>query len=455
MTSFPGTESALNSAKWIRPIPSTWRYIRLKWTISSSKNGVWGDEPDGGNDDIVCIRVADFDRSQLSTVAVPPTSRRVERSQRHGRLLKFGDLLLEKSGGGDKQPVGALVSYSSTEPGVCSNFIARLVPARGQHCRYLTYLHASLYFQRVNLRSIKQTTGIQNLDQEMYLDEVVAIPPFEAQRAIADFLDRKTAAIDALIEKKERLIALLAEKRAALIHRAVTKGLNPNAPMKDSGIPWIGEIPAHWRVVQLRRVVQQLDQGWSPVAYDQDRQPEEWGVLKLSAVKGGRYDPSHSKVLPAHERPLPALVPRRGDLLITRANTPDLVGDSCVVEREDPRTMLCDLIYRVRLSKHALPGFVDLYLRSSSGRLQIQADARGSSQSMAKISPGHLLSWQVPLAPVDEQSEIVAALVTVEASLRAGVERIQMQMARLHEYRQALITAAVTGQLAIPEQTSI
>src|SRR5690606_17290765 len=78
-------------------------------------------------------------------------------------------------------------------------------------------------------------------------------PELASQRAIADFLDRKTAAIDALIEKKERLIALLAEKRAALIHQAVTKGLDPTVPMKPSGIPWIGDIPAHWSVMAIKR----------------------------------------------------------------------------------------------------------------------------------------------------------------------------------------------------------
>ena len=81
-----------------------------------------------------------------------------------------------------------------------------------------------------------------------------ALPPLPTQRAIANFLDEKTATIDDLIAKKERLIELLEEKRAALINRAVTKGLDPDVPMKDSGIPWIGEIPEHWEVRSLRRL---------------------------------------------------------------------------------------------------------------------------------------------------------------------------------------------------------
>ena len=113
--------------------------------------------------------------------------------------------------------------------------------------RYLAYLHAALYAAKINTRSIKQSTGIQNLDSSSYLNESAGLPGLSEQRAIADFLDRETARIDALVAKKERLIKLLQEKRTALITRAVTRGLDPTVPMKDSGVEWLGEIPAHWR----------------------------------------------------------------------------------------------------------------------------------------------------------------------------------------------------------------
>jgi len=199
MTAFPGIDEALANSPWIPTPEPGWRPVRLRWTVQASKNGTWGADPDGQGEDLPCVRVADFDRDALRVTAPIPTMRKVELSHRAGRVLQRGDLLFEKSGGGDKQPVGAVVYYDCEERAVCSNFVARLQVANGHHARFLTYVHASLYYARVNTRSIKQTTGIQNIDGHQYLDEVVLLPGYETQRAIADFLDRKTQAIDEVI----------------------------------------------------------------------------------------------------------------------------------------------------------------------------------------------------------------------------------------------------------------
>ena len=156
--------------------------------------------------------------------------------------------------------------YDHGKPAVCSNFVARMPVADGYNPRYLTYLHAGLYAARINTRSIKQSTGIQNLDSESYLNEPVGLPRGTEQRAIASFLDRETAKIDGLVERKKRLIKLLQEKRSALITRAVTRGLDPNVPMTDSGVEWLGEIPAHWEVKRIKNVsafVTSGSRGWA------------------------------------------------------------------------------------------------------------------------------------------------------------------------------------------------
>ncbi len=235
---------------WIGRIPTHWDINRFKTTVIGCQNGLWGDEPNGLND-IICIRVADFDRARLKIDLTEPTLRSVDRRALPTRLLKKGDLLLEKSGGGERQPVGAVVLYDHTEPAICSNFVAKLEIAQGFDARYLAYLHSAAYSARLNTRSIKQNTGIQNLDSDSYLNEQACLPPTSEQHAIAVFLDRETAKIDALIAKKERLIELLQEQRTALITQAVTKGLDPDVPRKDSGVEWLGQIPAHWRVKRL------------------------------------------------------------------------------------------------------------------------------------------------------------------------------------------------------------
>jgi len=133
-----------------RDAPAQWRAVPLKRTVMACTTGTWGEEPRGGFDDLICVRVADFDRQRLCVDLRNPTRRFVPAAYRHGRMLAPGDLLLEKSGGGDDQPVGAVVLYEGGAPAVCSNFIARLPVAPGFDARYLSYLHAALYRLGVN-----------------------------------------------------------------------------------------------------------------------------------------------------------------------------------------------------------------------------------------------------------------------------------------------------------------
>ena len=160
---------------WLGDIPEKWEVRRLRASVRSSLTGVWGFDPNG-RDDIDCVRVADFDRFARRVRSRTFTLRAVPESMRAGRLLHRGDLLIEKSGGGELQPVGAVVLYDRNEQAVCSNFIARLASNQGYLPTYLAYLHATLYSLGLNIRSIKQTTGIQNLDGQAYLNEYVAFP---------------------------------------------------------------------------------------------------------------------------------------------------------------------------------------------------------------------------------------------------------------------------------------
>lgn len=196
--------------------------LRLKYTCEAPRAGSWGEEPTGSTDTVPCVRVADFDRDNFRLKTGPLTLRDVPRRDRERGLLKKGDLLIEKSGGGEHQPVGAVAQYDRDEPAVSSNFLARIRAREGFHARFLTYVHASLYSARLTAKSAKQTTGIQNLDLDSYLNEQFEFPSYEAQRSIADALDAKTAQIDDLIAKKLELIKLLEEMRSALITAAVT-----------------------------------------------------------------------------------------------------------------------------------------------------------------------------------------------------------------------------------------
>lgn len=288
----------------------------------------------------------------------------------------------------------------------------------------------------------------------MLRDFPVVLPPMMTQVAITAFLDKRTAAIDALIAKKERLIELLHEKRQALITQAVTQGLDSNVPMKDSGVEWLGEIPTHWQVLRLRRLIQHLDQGWSPVAEDRVARDGEWGVLKLSAISHGEFDWRQHKTLDAiPDARYASYRVRPDDILITRANTLELVGACAVVHEEPPVPLITsDLIYRVRANRNLCPRWASLFMQSSVARLQIARDARGSSMSMAKVSQGQLLDWLIIVPPEPEQLAIVSTL-----ERRFGLDGemlvcVLRQIDLLREYRQALITEAITGKLDIASE---
>ena len=274
--------------------------------------------------------------------------------------------------------------------------------------------------------------------------------PLVEQRAIADYLDRETTRLDALVAAKERWLELLAEKRRALITRAVTRGLNPSAPLRDSGIAWLGQIPKHWRVNRLRWFITRLEQGWSPQAEDREPDDNDWAVLKLNAVNEGAFDDTKIKALPIGiERP-ESLEVHAGDFLVTRANTPKFVGDVCYVEQTRPRLILSDLIYRLKLDELALDGrFLNQFLLTPIGRSQIELDARGSSASMVKISQEHIKNWILPVPPLAEQRAIVAHIAAETAKIDALSQATQRTIDLLKERRAALIAAAVTGKLKI------
>lgn len=210
---------------WVGDVPEHWTTYRLRDTIRGCFNGVWGEEPDG-QDDLVCVRVADFERARRRVSVDRPTLRAIAPSLRRARLLQRGDLLIEKSGGGDQQPVGMVVLYDHDIGAVCSNFVARMPVAEGFDPRYLVYVHECLYAIRLNARSIKQTTGIQNLDSDAYLGERMAFPPPSEQALIVQLLDCETARIAAGIDSARSAIGLLREFSVRMVADVVTGKLD-------------------------------------------------------------------------------------------------------------------------------------------------------------------------------------------------------------------------------------
>lgn len=314
---------------------------------------------------------------------------------------------------------------------------------------FLSYwTESSQYWAQVNSRVIQST--IQNFSASKYKDLSFGKPPLVDQRAIVTFLDHETARIDSLIAEQRTLIGWLHEKRLAEITRAATEGIRPAAKFKGSGGPWFDSVPTHWEIKQIRHITLRLEQGWSPQAEDREAELDEWAVIKLSAIKQGRFIDKEHKALPANIVIPETLEIQPGDLLFTRANTPELVGDVCVVGETRSRLLFSDLVFRPRLDPDQVDArFLMYFLLSLSGRAQIECTARGSSQSMVKISQGMINSWQIPLPPLAEQKEIAARLDRDTDILDSLIAETETSIAFLQEHRSALITAVITGKVDV------
>lgn len=290
-------------------------------------------------------------------------------------------------------------------------------------------------------------TTVDSLRLPMLQNFVFVLPPIEHQVTIAAFLDYETARIDQLIAKQQQLIELLKEKRQAVISHAVTKGLNPNAPMKDSGVEWLGQVPEHWVVRRLKHHIISMDQGWSPQCEARLSEPGEFGVMKVGCVNGGIFRANEHKALPAELEPRTEYRLKKGQLLVSRANTRELVGSAAVVDADYGHLLLCDKLYRIKLSSDVSPDFVGLLLGTLAYRGQIELSASGASDSMQNIGQSTIKELSIAIPPFDEANNILKYLASKLATFDCLNSQLHQQNLLLQERRTALISAAVTGKI--------
>jgi type I restriction enzyme S subunit len=280
----------------------------------------------------------------------------------------------------------------------------------------------------------------------------IPVPPLHEQRLIASYLNRQTATIDALIAAKQKLLTLLTEKRSALITHAVTRGLNPNVPLRDSGVEWLGKIPKHWEVENLKYHLSDIEQGWSPQSYKFPANEDEWGVLKVGAVNGWEFNPDENKCIPEELNIPHELEIQAGDILVSRANTTELVGSAALVNQVRPRLLLCDKLYRPKVcSDRLLPEYLVYYLRSVAGRFVFERDATGASSSMQNISQEVLANLWITIPPIDEQYEVIKHIKDMQVILDKLEVSTEKVIALLKERRTALISSVVTGSIIIQD----
>ena len=278
------------------------------------------------------------------------------------------------------------------------------------------------------------------------------IPSLSAQRSIAEYLDRQTSKIDALLAKKQRLIELLDEERSALISRAVTRGLDPNSPMKESSMDWLGRIPAQWRELKLGlAAISMCDGPFGSDMKSSHYSDEGVRLIRLQNIGRGQFKDTDQAFIPeSHFRSLPGHDAVPGDLLIAGLgdeNHP--VGRACILPKSVPVAMVKADCFRVRLGLAARHDYARWFLNSSFARAELESLVRGSTRTRINLSVVSQLKILLP--PLVEQDAISEFLDKQTGAIQTVLAKTEEQIDKLREYRSALITAAVTGQLDIRE----
>ena len=356
--------------------------------------------------------------------------------------LKRGDVLITKdSETWDDIGVPALVTESADDL-VCGYHLALLRPSKEILGAYLARaLQTGGVARQFHVRANGVTrygltqAGIQSVQ--------VPLPPPDEQAAIVGYLDAADQRIRAYVSAKERLIALLEEERQAVIHRAVTQGLDPNVELKPSGVEWLGDVPEHWGVTPVKRAFRSIDYGISESASNSGA----IRLLTMGHVKDGKV------IVPqvgGVENVDPDLLLDKGDLLFNRTNSQELVGKVGLFEGNESPVTFASYLVRLRPSSAHEPEFLNMALNDTSFISRARREAIPSLHQ-SNLNPTRYGRIHIALPSKKEQRTILHSLSKKTETLTNAIDRSRRQMELMEEYRTRLIAEVVTGKLDVRE----
>lgn len=352
-----------------------------------------------------------------------------------------GDVIIAKITPCFENGKGALIRGTLSGVGFGTTELYVLTPTPDLDGRYLYYVTVDPSFRQLGTARMTGAAGQQRVPEDFVRDFRVRVPPLPQQRAIADYLDRETARLDALILAKERVLRLLDEKRRALITRVVTRGLDPEVPLRNSGIPWLGEIPAHWEVWKLGHSAS-VGNGSTPsrgnAAYW-----VEGSIPWLNSSIVNQYEATKTDQfvtdLALQECHLPLV--KSGSVLVAITGQGKTRGQAVVLSFD--ATINQHLAYVSPNHSRLSPWFLRWTLFSAYGYLRSISDDAGGTKGA--LTCEDVANVRVPIPPVDEQCAIVAHVANETSKLDELRNATEKTTALLWERRTALIAAAITG----------
>ncbi len=416
-----------SGVEWLGEVPAGWEIIRLKYAVR-----LISERETGGQLDRNYIGLENIESwSGRLIVGESPIN-----PEGQSGCFRPGDVLF-----GKLRPYLAKV-YKAAIDGICSTEILVLRPKQVGQDYLFYYLLNSEFIKAVN--SSTYGAKMPRANWEYIGNLPIPKVPVNEQHTIAAFLDRETTRIDALIEKKQRFIELMEEKRQALITQAVTKGLDPDVEMKDSGIEWLGEVPAGWGLIRLKNAIS------SPLRYGATESGEEYDpdlprYVRITDIgEDGILKENTKKSIPIDiARPYLLIY---GDILFARSGA--TVGKTFLYLDSWGAAAYAGYLIRASINQKILdPRFVRYFCRSTHywnwiSSVFIQA-------TIQNISADKYANLMIPLPSIEEQRSIIAYLDCDTDKIGEILGTTQNQVQKLHEYRTALISAAVTGKIDV------
>jgi len=432
-----------SGVEWIGEIPENWEYGEMKYQLSNNDGGVWGKDIESDSEGTIVIRSTEIKidgKWDLSN----PMKRKLDEDEIKKCKLYEGDIVITKSSGSPNHIGKSVIVSKEVENLDCcySNFVQR-IRFRDYSPRLYHYILNS-YVVREQYRYLTQsTTGLGNLNGKT-LDEVrLPFIPLPEQQKIVDYLDEQTQKIDELIEKTEKKIELLKEQRISLINHCVTKGLDPNVEMKDSGVEWIGEIPSHWEIIKGKYILKILTGNYPNEIIEDDNGVSFVKVEDLNHIVDKFYLDGSELSVQRSDSTLPLennilIFPKRGMAIFTNKIV------ICRVESFiDPNLM------GVKVLQNSNIKFV-LYVIKNRGLGDIC-----DSSTIPQINNKHIYPLEFPYPSLPEQQQIADYLDEQTQKIDTTIEKETQRIELLKEYRQSLISEVVTGKIDVRDEVVV
>jgi len=440
-----------SGVEWLGDVPSHWHVRPLKHVARLSSGGTpdktredyWnGDVPWASSKDLKVAALADTE-DHITQLAL---------SEGAAQLVPAGRILVVVR--------GMILAHSfpvttTLTPMAINQDLKAIEPVSDVDSAYLAWLLRGASSE-TSSRIDEAAHGTKVLRLDAWTSVQLPLPPSKEQRAIAAFLQDETAKTDALVTEQRRLMDLLKEKRQAVISHAVTKGLNPDAPMKPSGIEWLGDAPAHWRIISLGRVTSSRCDG----PFGSGLKSEHYAdagvrVIRLQNITSNQFDGSNEVFVSIdyYARELTGHEVLGGDLLIAGLgdeNNP--VGRACIApEGIEPAMVKADC-FRFRLDTvQCVPAFVAALLCASA---KPDGGVLSSGSTRSRIPLSVMASRRLALPPASEQAAIAEFVQTESQRFSTLTGEAVRAIALLQERRTALISAAVTGQIDVRDMSN-